>query len=191
MLLLSLGFLIQAASERPGSRLQAGMQLVYASDGTETAWSIDSVRRDTTFGNMPGCVRIRQRTSPTQAVPDTRAWCRDSLTLSAWDERTAQLRASRPITGNAVQEIPLAGGSTARYETGPVHTERISDIELNVVPTTVTTRDSTGRVLRRLRERFSIGLATATGGVFEVPDSTLRSGWKTVRAFELTAIRAP
>ena len=62
---------------------------------------------------------------------------------------------------------------------------------LHVVPTTVTTRDTTGRVLRRLRERFAVSLGTAVGGVFEVPDSSQAGGWRVEREFELVRIVRP
>ena len=76
-----------------------------------------------------------------------------------------------------------------RYETGAVAEEVIGGLRIAVVATTVTTIDSSGRPKRRLRERYAIGLATATGGVFEVPDATAPDGWRAEQAFELRAIR--
>ncbi len=98
-------------------------------------------------------------------------------------------------------EMRQANGGLIAYQTAEPVVERVSvesiatgqivltDIE--VIPTTVTTGDSTGKVVRRLRERFSVALATATGGVFEVPDSTQATGWHTVRSFALVRIRKP
>lgn len=54
--------------------------------------------------------------------------------------------------------------------------------------TTVTTRDSTGRAIRRLREAFAPALLTAVEGTFEVPDSTQASGWRVLSEFRLTEI---
>jgi hypothetical protein len=81
-----------------------------------------------------------------------------------------------------VENIPLEGGSSGASAV---------PTPIDVIPTTVTTFDSTGQIVRRLRERFSVALATATGGVFEVPDTTQSSGWRTIQRFELVAIRVP
>ena len=172
-----------------GALLQPGMELVYSSGGTETPWSIDSVARDTTLGGRSGCLRLRLRLSPAQAVADTRAYCADSATMTTWDERAAQHRPARPLSPGAVLELPQREGAMARFETGVWAVEQVSGIAIDVLPTTVTTRDSTGRVVRRLRERFAPALATATGGVFEVPDDAAPAGWRALRAFELVAIR--
>ena len=58
----------------------------------------------------------------------------------------------------------------------------------DVLFTTVTTRDSTGRVTRRLREQFAPALLTAVEGTFEVPDSTQAGGWRVLSQFRLTGI---
>jgi hypothetical protein len=109
--------------------------------------------------------------------------------MYTWSEAAGELRASRPIAPNSSLELRLSGGRTARYETGQLQTETVSGHTITVIPTTVTTMDSTGRVVSRLRERYSVALATATGGVFESPDTTAGTGWRPTRTFELTAIR--
>lgn len=191
----------QRASAEFASLLQPGMQLVYASEGVESPpWTIDSVTRELTFGARTGCVRIRLRTSPTQATPETRSHCVDSSTMYNWDDRSSTLRPARPVRPGASLDIQQASGGRNRFETGATSVERIrleqlstretvAPIAVEVIATSVTTTDSSGKVVRRLRERFSIALATATGGVFEVPDSTQAGGWRTVRAFDLVAIR--
>ena len=181
--------------------LRPGMALVYSSDGVESPpWAIDSVQRLVSVGPHEGCVRIRLRTSPAQAVPDTRQHCVDGATMMNWDERAGTLRPARPLGARAVLEIPQANGGRVRYETGDLSVEQIPHqrgptttlpTAVGVLPTTVTTFDSAGRIVRRLRERFSITLATATGGVFEIPDSTQAGGWRVQRRFELVAIRQP
>jgi len=75
-----------------------------------------------------------------------------------------------------------------------------------IIPRTTFTSDATGSSSRmkhhtyllpavylthQLNERFSIGLATATGGVFEIADSTQVGGWLVRRRFDLVAIRYP
>ncbi len=189
MAFLALALSVQGFTESIGSQLRPGMQLVYSSGGVETPWTIDSLMRNLTIGSRTGCVRIRLRTSQ-QGTPETRALCADT-TLLSWDDRSGELRPTRPLKAGGVLEVVQRSGGSVRFEAGSPSTERVGETVLWVLPTTVTTRDSTGRVVRRLLERFSIGLATATGGVFEVPDSTRQSGWRTVRSFELVALRQP
>jgi hypothetical protein len=94
----------------------------------------------------------------------------------------------RPVAPGA--RFEKKGVVTATYETGQRTTDRISGHGFAVIPTTITIRDSaSGQVLRRVRERFSVGLATATGGVFEIPDSTSAGGWRQVQRFELIHLR--
>ncbi|MGH7561503.1 MAG: hypothetical protein ACRENB_10830 [Gemmatimonadales bacterium] len=85
--------------------------------------------------------------------------------------------------------FPQSSGDTVHFSTGAVSEETISGRRIVVVATTVLTVDSLGRPKRRLRERYSPGLLTATGGVFEVPDATAAGGWREERAFELREVR--
>jgi hypothetical protein len=180
---------VQAANLRIGSALVPRMELVYSSEGVETPWSVDSVTRDTTLGGRSGCVRMRLRTSPTAPAAETRAFCSDSTTMYAWDGR--ELRPTRHLKPNSSAEFRLSAGRTSLYETGALQTESISGQPIVVIPTTVTTRDSTGRITSRLRERFSVALATATGGIFETPDTSANGGWRVTRRFDLVGIRTP
>jgi hypothetical protein len=93
-----------------------------------------------------------------------------------------------------VMEFVRSNGTRVRYEVGGTGQERIPGLGIDRVPvvlTTVTTMDSTGRPVRRLRELYAIGLATATGGEFEVPDSTAAEGWRVEQRFKLREIRMP
>ena len=81
------------------------------------------------------------------------------------------------------------GGDTARYHTSQAGEEVVSGRRLRVIQTEVLTVDSLGRPKRRLRERYAPGLATATGGRFEVPDPSAPGGWRTEQEFELSVIR--
>lgn len=179
---------VQSASGL-GSRLSAGMQLVYSSDGVETPWSIDSLTPDTTFGGRRGCIRMRLRTSPTQAVAETRAQCADSAMMYTWDATTSALRAVRPLKPHTIVEFDLSGGRKARYETDGFTIDHVGIDPIEVLPTTVVTLDANGRAVSRLRERFAISLATATRGTFESPDMTASGGWRETRTFQLVAIR--
>jgi hypothetical protein len=93
-----------------------------------------------------------------------------------------------------VMEFVRANGSKVRYEVGGTGQERVPGLNVDRVPvvfTMVTTTDSLGRPVRRLRERYAIGLATATGGEFEVLDSTAPEGWRVEQRFKLREIRLP
>ena len=117
------------------------------------------------------------------------ALLRPGMQLVYEDERTGTHRPSRPLRGGDSLRSPQRNGGSALCETAATIEELIGTRTITVVPTTVTTRDSTGTPVRRLRERFSIGLATATGGVFEERDLTQPGGWRIARSFELTLIR--
>ena len=182
LLLLAIAPVTLGAQAPPTPVLTAGTRLVYASGGSETPWTIDSIVR-TRVGNMSDCVQLSLRLSP--AAPQTRrGFCVDSQMVYSWTDSAARPRASRPLRGDL--ESRSANGHVTTYTTGVAATETISGFPLIVIPTIVTTRDSTGRIVRRLRERFSVALLSATGGVFEVPDSA--GGWRTERTFELVRI---
>jgi hypothetical protein len=76
-----------------------------------------------------------------------------------------------------------------RYVTGSAGVDVIGARRLRVVDTTVTTMDAAGKTVRRLRERYALSLATATGGRFETPDPEQPGQWRTQQIFELREIR--
>lgn len=173
--------------EKIGERLRPGMVMIYVTADAETFWHVDTVARDTTLGGRTGCVRMRIRMSNDDPVPETRSFCADSTMMYGWSQKDGHV-ALRPISTNA--RFETGGSIRAIYETGDWTTDRISGHEFAVLPTTITIRDtSSGKILRRVRERFSVGLATATGGVFEVPDSAAAGGWRQIQRFELIHLR--
>lgn len=175
--------------ESPGRLLAPGTQLVYSSGGQENPpWRVEAIARDTALGAIRNCSVIRLRTSPSQSAPEVRAQCERGDTLFAWDAGSGSHRPMRPVAAGMSLQIRGSRGTITTYETGSNAVEIIGTSEVPVIATVVTTRDSTGRVIRRLRERFSLALATATGGVFEVPDSTSADGWRVERKFDLTRI---
>jgi hypothetical protein len=166
------------------------MQLIYSSEGVETPWSIDRVVLDTVVGAR-SCAVIVLRMNPGGPTQTTRVYCADTAVMTAWHAATSSHRPARPIAPRGILEQRLDDGSTVRFEADSVVTETIGAIRVGVLPTTVTTRDPSGRIVRRLRERFSLGLATATGGVFEQRDTLAADGWRVIRRFELVGIRIP
>jgi hypothetical protein len=189
----------QAAPPSLGSLLQPGTQLLYGSDDARPSpWTIDSVVRDVSIGGKTGCVRLRLRLPP-QFAPQMRLHCVDRAMMFNWDSIAQILRAGRPLGAGGTLDIPQANGGRVQFAAAQpvlewVRVERTTSpdsVAVRVIPTTVTTFDSTGKAIRRLRERFSVALATATGGVFEVADSSIAGGWRSSRKFDLVAIRYP
>ena len=186
--LLLVALASSAVAQSPGSNLVAGMELVYASSGGEVPpWVVEG-KLDTAVSGAR-CSIVSIRTSPEQPT-ERRFTCLSNDSLLAFDPGSLNLRLLRPV-GSSMRAEVRGRATIATYETATPHADTISGVVLRVVPTTVTTRDTTGRVLRRLRERFAVGLGTAIGGVFEVPDSTRAGGWRVEREFELVRIVRP
>jgi hypothetical protein len=188
VLALALFLVGEQPSQRLGALLRPGTQMLYMLDASETFWTVDSIARDTVLGGRPHCVRFRLRLDIRQTEPDTRAYCADSLMMYGWDDRTRTHTALRPLSAGGVLDVK-AGDMTIHYESGAMTMDRISGTPVEVIPTTITIRDATGTVVRRVRERFSLGLATATGGVFEMPDSSAASGWRQEQRYEIINLR--
>lgn len=171
---------------KPGAMLQQGTRLIYTSGGVETPWTIDSAAVDTTIAGRSGCTRLVLRLAPTRR-PQTRAFCADSVMLWTWNDSTQTMTHARPITSKGTLSIATRSGSVL-YEAGTPTTEKIGGLDVWVIPTTVTTRDHSGRIVRRLTENFSLGLLTATRGTFEIPDSTRVGEMVVQQRFELIGV---
>jgi hypothetical protein len=178
----------------PGSALKAGATLTYGSGGREQpAWTIDSVHRDVALGGRTGCTRIHLRTRPDQPQPTVRVACRGGDTLFAWSAANNVWRAERPLGAGMSLRVPQPTGSSLDYSTGQMGDTTISGQRVAFVHTTIITNDAQGRPVRRLTERYAVSLATALGGVFEIPDSTGEGAgaWKENQRFELVRISIP
>jgi hypothetical protein len=175
-----------SAQPRPvGERLAPGLELVYASGGTVQApWVYDSVVYDRSPSGYQSCVRFQRRGQPPREV------CvrGDTLFEGAADGR---LRPSRPAGSDMRFVTPLARGGYVVYETGQPVGRRVDTTDLLVIPTVITTHDSAGVAIRRLREEYAPGLVTAVEGTFEEPDPEREGAWRMVREFRLVRIRAP
>lgn len=177
-----------AGAQSPASYLAAGMQLVYASGGVEnTPWVVES-RRDTLVG-VTRCSIVMMRTNPSLPA-ERRFTCLSNDSLLVFDPGSANLRLLRPVGSRMKAEV-RGRVTIATYETATAYRDTIAGVGLDVVPTVVTTRDTTGRLLRRLRERYAVALGTAVGGVFEIPDSAAAGGWRPEREFALVRIVGP
>lgn len=188
MLAIIVFAVVQSATPRLAGDLQPGLQLTYASNGQEQApWTIDSVEAGLTLMPAGDCARFRLRRTADQSPNESRL-CIVRDTLFGWDARRSSWGPQRPVGPRMTFVQSRASGDTARYTTDGITFETISGVRVPVLATIVLTVDSLGRPKRRLRERYAVTLATATGGVFEVADSMAPSGWRDEQTFELRAI---
>jgi hypothetical protein len=134
------------------------------------------------------CSRIVLRIGDGQ--PQTRTHCVSADTMWNWDERTQRLVLARRLSPGLL-EISANNGGLVRFLVMPMDSANIGGRQFMVLPTMVTTYDSTGAPVRRLIERFAPSLATATEGVFEVPDTANAADWRVVQQFQLTAVKPP
>jgi len=175
-----------------GGILEAGARLTYGSAGGEQpAWTIDSVHQGVALGGRAGCTRIYLRMRPDQASPTARVLCRGGDTLYAWNAATSVWRADRPLGAEMRLSVPQASGAVLDYATSARGDTTVSGHRVAFVRTVITTRDAQGRATRRLTERYALALATALGGVFEVPDSSASSGWRENQRFDLVRLDLP
>ena len=134
-------------------------------------------------------VRIRRQLDRVEASEEK--LCVERNVLHAWDARSSAWQPQRPVGARMELRVPRPDGDTLHYTTASLSEEEISGVRLSVVNTTVTTIDAAGQTKRRLIERYSATLTTATGGRFEVPDAKAPGGWRTEQQFELREIRVP
>jgi hypothetical protein len=193
---LALGGARTAAGQNaaPESRPLAGLlrdvtTLTYASDGTlQPPWRVrhDGVlRRD--ISGTSYCVRFVMQRAATPSPADSSRLCVAGDTIFTV-EQSGAVRATRPIGPGMTLIVPTRVKGTAHYVTLSASVDTIGGVPIPVVLTTATTRDSLGRVVQRLTERYAPGLATATRGEFSVPDSTVPGGWRLRQVFELKSI---
>lgn len=112
-------------------------------------------------------------------------------TLFAWNATDQTWRPDRPIEARRELTVTQRSRTVSRFTTDGVGDTTISGYRLPLIQTTIVTMGADGRVTRRLRERYSLPLATALGGTFELPDSTRAGGWRETQRFELIEIAGP
>jgi hypothetical protein len=175
-----------------GSLLRPGMQLVYYSNGkAQPPWLIDSIAAIPSPSPDSECRIIHLRRQPTQPQPDQNRFCLTRDTLFSWDQARQGWVPARPAGIGMRLTVPRRVGGTVEFRTDGMSVDTVSGRVIPVLVTTVTTLDSLGRPVRRLRERYAIGLATATSGTFEIPDSGTTGVWRPQQMFELRAIEQP
>lgn len=194
VLLPSLLFATAACAHLPGYQLADGMQLTYAAPSHQLQgkrsdpWVIESVRTGVDFAGRKGTTVIQLRTEGPRSAVETRRFARESGMLHEYDEKERAWKAARPLRPGLTLEFKGADGAVkTRFEAHTLAVETISGVSTVVVHTSVLTLEG-GKVVRRLRERFSTGLATATGGVFEKVDPQAPGGFAPQFAFELVNV---
>ncbi len=171
----------------PGAGLAPGLELVYASGAdTQPAWRVDSLAQGVAHEGRKGCARIVLRTGA--AAADARLLCRAGDTLLTWSPRVNRWVLQRPVGPGLTLEVARGAGGVTRVETTATGCDEVGAARVATVVTAIVTTDSTGRAVRRLRERYAPALATATWGVFEAPDG---GSWRVEREFTLVALRYP
>lgn len=182
---------VSAGTAVLGTGLEPGMQLIYESMGErQPPWHVDSVRVGA--GLRPGfdCAVLHIRRRPDAPAEETRL-CLGTDTLHRWDARRASWTVARPVGPRMTWSTLGPDSTTVRYETDIASEDTIAGRRIPVILTAVTTTDSAGRPLRRLRERYALSLATATRGAFETPDSARPGTWLVQREFVLREILTP
>src|SRR5262245_12606354 len=152
------------AAGAPGSSLRAGMHLVYRNDGQrQEPWTIDSVRVGGLTPEQSDCVTYWIRLRAAQPSEE-RTMCVRGTMLQRWDASLGALRDERPVVPRQRWSVGRANGDLATYETGDLEEATVGTHKFLALPTTVTTRNMVGVVLRRLRERYVLVLLTASDG---------------------------
>ena len=180
---------VHIAQDAPANGRRDGMELIYAANGKEGRPNIvDSVRQ---VGLRDGatCATVFRdgQTSPASGPPEQ--YCARGDTLFTRDAASAMLLAQRPIGARMTMDFHRANGNRVHYSTDSTSRWTLGGRSYSVVHTTVLTADSTGRLVRRLTERYALALVTAVGGRFEAADSAATGGWRETQVFELRAIR--
>ncbi len=165
-------------SDRPAELLTASTRLVYESAGQQTVWVVDSVR----FGDDSACAQAWIRIGP--RLEERHDCIRDGA-LHRLDLRSGQWREERPLAPSTERRY-ARGAGTAVFQTGALRTDTIGTRLVRTVETTMLMLDSTGTPVRRLLERYAVGLMTATWGRFETPEPG--GGWRVQQEFRLQAI---
>lgn len=181
------GDIVESAGTGPGAALEEGMTLHYrAASGDPPPWTIDSVRPVPAPLAGAACIRVFLRRG-TQAEDRRNCAARDTLFL--WSQAVPGWVAERPLAPGMRIERRRATGEVVTFTAGRRAVDTIGGRPVEVLETTVVTRDSLGRPVRRLRERYAPALITATSGIFETGDPSAPDGWRVTERFELVAIR--
>ena len=159
------------AAELPGELLRNGMQLTYSSNGKSLPpWTIQSVDADLSYDGMSGCTK----TEVVYGNPDDREtkWeCISDNLLHVHD-------GERWIPTRPIGEHMRFGN----YETHESAIQELGGFRLKTVKTIRYNYNGDGTIKNRLREYYSVGLGTATEGVFEIP------AWTPFNTFKLISI---
>jgi hypothetical protein len=166
----------------PGGLLKPGMRLTYEAQGKRSEpWVVASVKLDVPFAGRARTSFVAVRKDGPQAPAEEQRLVREKGILL--EHSSGAWVPARPVRpGLVVQK------KNARFTAHGLGLETIGGVLIPVVHTTIEFLDPQGKPARRLRERYAVGLATATGGVFETADPAAPGGFKPTLTFELVGI---
>lgn len=172
----------------PGALLKPGMQLSYEAEGKRSApWVVESVQLDVPFeGRDPSSFVAIRKDGPSSPAEEQRLARERGILFEHGNQGWAASRPVRP--GLVVEKKNTEGRVVGRFRAHALALESIGGMLIPVVHTTLEFLNPHGQPARRLRERYAIGLATATGGVFETADPAAPGGFKPTLRFRLVAI---
>jgi hypothetical protein len=171
------------------SRLSEGAQLFYFTDGrAQPPWIVDSVRSGQALRPNADCASLTIRRSPSDRSPERSRLCVSGDTLYRL-QPGKDWAPSRPVGPDMTLTIVKPNGDSVLYETGAMGEDLVSGNAIQVVSTTITTVDARGRPRFRVRERYAVSLATATGGLIENPDPGAAGQWVTKHNYSLKELK--
>lgn len=125
--LLATGLLGACETARLAFGLEAGMQLLYESEGErQSPWSIDSVSLGATLREGSECAVVHLRRRPDQSAPEESRLCLANDTLYRWDTKHGDWAIMRPVGPGMSWTSRQLSGDVVRYETGEAAEEKIS-----------------------------------------------------------------
>ncbi len=170
----------------PRQFLKPGMQLTYSANGSsQQPWEILNLEIDIAHVGMSGCTKVSIEYAKDEVEE---SWeCISNNYLHTFESN--RWWASRPIGPNMRLEIKSNSGKVKSiYETKDYGISEIGGAEYKVLKTIIVNLNEDGSIKNRITENFSIGLGTATEGVFEVPDTSYETGWRSINHFKLITI---
>lgn len=170
----------------PREQLKPDLRVTYTANGNlQSPWIINVIRLNQTHKGLSGCTYSEIRYDE---VDLQSSWeCISDKYLFQYKDNN--WLPARPIGSNMRLEERNADGKTvAVFETKDAKEVEIDGVRTKVLKTIVHRFNDDGTIKYRLTEDFSIGLGTATEGVFEAPDKDSESGWRTFTTFKLIKI---
>ncbi len=178
--------ILQREVAGPASGLSKGMKLIYSSNGEEQSpWEIKNIESDISLEGWKNCARLEISYGD---GAESRSECitEDGFLMVNYG---GGWRQSRPVYEKMILEKKNPSGSlVAKYTTSEFSNVLIGGVSYSALQTEVINYNPDGSIKNRLLEKYSVGMATALEGAFQIPDNHNDSGWQTVNAFHLSRV---